>query len=624
MLENINPAQKSGDSRHHIDNMPIQKSMSLTEDSISGIDFPAHISPSEFGLSAKDIPANLRESTNIIAETFHSHIILKKIFNSWIKIVRKSHNDQVNELNVIQCRNKRILRQYFNLLQERSRMYRKLHEIGEIIKMQRNFQLWKYFHAHESQLRQNYLVYLLKRRQIYEKSYFMQWKDRILLNKKANRQAQSYYIDLQQKAFNAFKINVKMAKNDIANAKSVRQITELYAQRVMWDKWRNKMRQKRLKKILIVRAKKTLLERYYEKWLEALRKRNQQKSKLTNIKLFAKHSLMRRFLYTWINRYNERMEVEDRALIFEEKYNHKSKEKFFYLWISQFNTSNYHSQCAASIVAIGHEIKVKHAFGIWLSRFHKIHNKKVSLENCEQKFIMYMQNKLFYKWKSKVYYTRYIRLKTARLQKRVNKIKLSSSFIRWKQLSRIKAEDEFNDKQAAQFRYLSLMMKVISRMKVFAEESKQERQKRIKAIKFRKSCLLVKAFTAWKREHRFIARQCFIVTAVLKAWSNQTMQKRFLIWRKFVEDKKNKRRLTQEAFDVYKSRSFQFVIKGFIFGASKKVTPFNPPKILQEIDFDSPSEDLLKSEDENIPTRPEEPKLSFAEAPKRPNFLPIK
>lgn len=610
-------------SKDNSRNSLLNKSLSMTEDSISGIDFPAHISPNEFNLSlSKFKSTNLQNSANIVTEVVENHEVLKKYFDGWLSIVKKSQENQINYLNVLQRHNKRLLRNTFDTLVERSKLFAKLREIGQNIKIQRHFNLWRSFHTHESQLRQQYLLFLLKRRQIYEKSFFIQWKNRISLNRKVQKHENQYYLTLQAQAFQAFKENVKLSQNEKKNIKNIKEINRFYCQRVAWKIWRTRIRQKRLERALINKDKKILVEKYFDRWTDALQRRNRQRSKLINIKIFVRNSLIRRYLHLWINRYNERMEVEDCALAYSNKFGMKIIEKYFYLWISNFNSSNYYSQCAHSIVLSINNIKTRYYFGIWLSKFHQLHHRNNNLKICEEKYVIRQENKYFARWKSKFYFTRFTRLKSIRFEKKMEKIILNSYFARWRMNFRIKNEDEFNEKQSCEFYKLSLMMKAFSRMKVFAEEKINLKRKIKIAEKFRKNQLLWKAYLCWRNQHKYIARQCFLVTSVLKVWSLQAKKKRFLMWRNFVLDKKKKRKQMKEAYDIYISRCYQFVINGFVVGSTKKV---HPPK-LNEIKFESSSEDLLKSDDENEKPIQMKIKSDFVpiEPPKRPDFLPLK
>ena len=609
-----------------------QKS-SIVEDSLSGISFSAHISPSELGLSQSikaEIPKEDRKE--IVAETFRNHKLLQSFFDSWIKFTHEEREMNVRDLIFQRKQNMIMMRKFFNKMRDKHEINEKLSEIGLKLRITKHFMMWKRITDEESLRREKFLRFLLARRNIYERIYFKEWINAYNKGIKAINNMQKVEQNLLQKAFNCLRYNVRMNREERDNENQVEMVRSLYLQKRQFDMWKYSMKLRRLKNTCIRKLRFVKLEIYFDIWLSRKQKRDKQQNKVTNIFAFVREHRMRTALYKWIDKYNEHMDVKMRASKVFKKRKKKVFDKFFYLWINQFNVVNYLHKKEEQIILMRIKLNKRKYFGIWLSKYHQITHRNEFFDAAEEEFILWKENRIFYIWKSNFYFAKYTRIKANRLKRKLNKSKLQRAFAKWSLSFHQHMKERFNEEQANKYRDLSLKLKAFSRIKAYNNEIRLLKNKIYRARKYRYEKLKRKAMASWVYNHNVIYRRCFLVTSVLKSWAEASKKKRFDAWRKYALDQKQKRFDEIQVFQTYKERNFQFAMTCFIVGSRlrPKITQQpNKPTVEEILASDSSityDSDPLKSDDsddDNLPIR-QSIDQNLLKLPNRPVFLPQK
>lgn len=576
---------------------------------------------------------NSEAQKEIIAKSHFSQHILKSYFNGWNLNAKQDRKDRIVELHLKRNISKIRIKRYYRIWQNNYDKMIRLHKIGKIIKVSKNFLIWKHYVNDEFERRKAFMEFILIRRNLYLHQYFTWWDESLKIAKKAKKVKESSEKQYLELGIRAFKILVDMKYEKINLTEQVTKVRVLHLKNEIFKNWKFLFRLQVLFHKTTEIHNSYQLQNYFFKWNDfyqlILRKRKNREDVKNKRKFY-----LRKFAFTkWFQKYDQIRIIQEKYTALKYNTQKHKMNLLFNTWLTKFNKSGYLSCTERLAKSRIKKIQKKHYFGLWHAQYYLLYQKGLSTDKSLQEYNKRQLLRLYHHWRCKYASNNYDKILLDRVNKRIRKI----YFRKYKQiwLNRIQENKEEKSKEnvAVSFRRLSLQLKAFNRISVYTEEKTRNKKLERAAITYRKLHLEHAAVLSWKLKTFRTKKIVILVSAVLKTWAHTIQKRKLEQWIQYYRYKKKCQHQLQEAVQTYNQRKIRFILTLFTIGTQKEIpAPLQTDIRDSSINFSNSSsdeEDLLASQ--IIPIDKEEEDYNFPmefsfchdslPQPKMPSFM---
>lgn len=559
----------------------------------SDISFESHIELGDLGnsqlLSTQKL-VTTSQNNEIAASVNDRHRILNQVFNGWRNAIKQIKIDKFNKMTFQRYFSKKKIYYFFNRWKDHYLLFQNLHNLGQNILVTKHFQYWNNVVNQKFEERKRFMRFLLKRRSIYERIFFKEWKRSMGL-------ARRYYVvgkqsdsKLCHQAISAFRIQIRKKHKQENLELLVKGIHEKYTKIACIFKWKQRIRLIHLMRLYTKSHNYQIKRIFFEKWFLQKKKKDRISRKYKTVQKISRKYLRRLFFSRWNAKYISKVDIEEKTISLAKLIQKRSFEIYFMKWLSRFNTNNYLSTSEKALKNLLRDIIIRRYFCKWHSKYDIIHRKYLNIEVCEEEMRIRKLSRLFMEMRSQYAIRNFEKVMSRKAHRRLDIFLKRIFWEKWKISLKLHIENRSLIECANNFRILSLKLKAFNRIKIYYRNKQMRQQQMLVAQAHYVYHLEISAMIAWKLLHRQTKRRFLMVSSVLKVWAHNLQKKKFKKWLEYTNQKKKQKRDILEAIEIHKRRNVSMAITSFVLAT--KSLPMNFIGSESELDY---SEDLLKS-----------------------------
>ena len=369
------------------------------------------------------------------------------------------------------------------------------------------------------------MKFILIRKQIYEKSFFNEWKYSIYIIKVAENHFLNKNRKILSNCIQLFIENVQQIRyeRDIEDKINFNHLILIKKQ--IFVEWIRERKLKTRSNLFRESYGSRIVENYYYFWVQRFKNRVLKSNKEQYIVSIHVHRHVAMYFHKWYDRLIKRMNIDKKIIKCQRNTRKHILNQNFDKWIGHFNMTSYLTNREFMITELDRIICLKSCLRLWINKYDSVICKNSDLDNSESSFEIWKKNKYFIEWRSLYVTHKLERIRLSKLNRALRKANQKRALNKWN----IRFMESHNEKKmvemAKRFNTLSLLYRCFETLRVHKNILKHEKDLNRRARTFAQMSILSKAMKGWKANHFVISRRCFLVTSVLTQWSKSLEQK---------------------------------------------------------------------------------------------------
>lgn len=560
---------------------------------ISDLSFSSQIELNDINNSHLLSTQNLLGTTQnqeIAATVNDRHRLLNLVFHAWIDAIKKMKVEEIKKMNFKRTLSIKLLKRFFAQWKDRLLLFQKLHNLGQNMLISKHFQFWNNTVIQKFEERKRFMQFLLKRRSLYQHTFFHKWLHSMNLVKRYHQIGLENNLKLGKTVVAAFLKNIRLCRHQRDLESEVRYIHEKFVKLFCMFTWKKKLRLIRLAHRYQKDRMYRITCRCFDKWVIEKKKRNILLRKIHYLKKNHYKHLKRQYFEKWRVKFMSKEDIQYKIDMTKNMIKKRAFVIYFMKWVSKFNQSNYLTTSANAFLELMREINLRRAFSIWHAKYDIINKRFEKTERCIKEMKLRYLSRYFMRFRAQYAIHHYDRIMTKKSNRRLGMFTKRLYWDKWQVSAKVHFENQAMLDSAKNFRIISLKIKAFNRFKIYCRNMQIKKYKLRLAQAHYVYHLECCAMITWKFVHRQTKRRFLMVSSVLKVWAHNLQKKKFEQWLNYTKYKQNKRLEYVQAAEMYEKRNIALVIESFVTAA--KSLPNNQMPNSSVLDS---SDDFLKS-----------------------------